>query len=321
MVRKFIRESTAFWLKEYGIDGYRFDLVGMFTKGTVQDLTQALRKIRADVVLYGEPWTGGGPTRFGKGTQRGLGFAVFNDNIRNAMRGDLDGTKAGFVMGGLSSATQIMKGIIGSITDFTDQPVETVNYISAHDNLALWDKLEKSMPDATPALRSSAAQLAGAIVLTSQGVPFLEGGAEIGRTKGGNNNSYNAGDAANRFDWAKAAQFQGVHDYYKGLIAIRKAHRAFRLWDARDVREVVKFLPENQLPLSTIAYTLNGARVGDSWKQIVVVLHGSKTAQTMQLPAGTWQVAANSLKAGNVSLGTVSGSLKLEPLGTYILYQ
>ncbi len=321
MVRKYIRDSTAFWLKEYGIDGYRFDLVGMFTKGTVQNLTQTLRQIRPDVVLYGEPWTGGGPTRFGKGTQRSTGFAVFNDNIRNVMRGDLDGTKAGFVMGGLSSTTQLQKGIIGSITDFTDQPVETVNYISAHDNLTLWDKLEKAMPDASQDLRSKAAQLAGAIVLTSQGVPFLEGGVEIGRTKGGNNNSYNAGDSANRFDWDRATQFQGVHDYYKGLIAIRKAHRAFRLWDARDIREILQFLPDNALPQSTVAYTLNGAKVGDAWKRILVVLHGSKSGDSMTLPAGTWQIAANANKASPSSLGVASGTLKLEPLSAYILYQ
>jgi pullulanase len=321
MVRKYIRDSTVFWLNEYGIDGYRFDLVGMFTKATVQNLSQTLRKLREDIVLYGEPWTGGGPTRFGKGAQRGTGFAVFNDNIRNAMRGDLDGTRAGFVMGGLSSTTQLFKGIMGSITDFTDSPLETINYISAHDNLTLWDKLEKSMPDASRDMRAAAAQLGGAIVLTSQGVPFLEGGVEIGRTKGGNNNSYNAGDAANRFDWARAAQFQDVYNYYKGLIAIRKAHRAFRLWDARDIREVMKPLPDNAVPSSTVAYTLDGAKVGDSWKRILVVYHGSRTAQTMQLPAGTWRVATNGKVANPNGIGTATGTLTLEPLSAHILYQ
>ncbi len=327
MVRKYIRESTVYWVKEYGADGYRFDLIGMFAKGTVEDLTRALRKIRPDVVLYGEPWTGGGPTRFGKGAQRGLEFAVFNDNIRNAMRGDLDGTKAGFIMGAPASTSAIKKGIVGSINygdglqDFTDSPLETVNYVSAHDNLTLWDKLDKSMPNAGPQTKARAAQLAGAIVLTSQGVPFLEGGAEMGRTKGGNNNSYNAGDAANKFDWARGTQFKNVTDYYKGLIAIRKAHPAFRMDNADAVRQNLKFIADTQLPIATIAYTLDGTRVGDSWKRILVVLHGNQGEQNMQLPAGTWNVVANSDKAGLSSLTTATNTLKLEPLSAYILYQ
>jgi pullulanase len=327
MVRKYIRDSVLFWVKEYGVDGYRFDLIGMFTKGTVQNLTSALRQVRPDIVLYGEPWTGGGPTRFGKGSQRGTEFAVFNDNIRNAMRGDLDGTKAGFVMGGLTSLTAIKKGVVGSInygdniSDFTDSPLETVNYISAHDNLTLWDKLDKSMPDASQALKARAAQLGTAIVLTSQGVPFLEGGVEIGRTKGGNNNSYNAGDSANRYDWTRAAGFLNVYNYTKGLIAIRKAHPAFRLSSSDAVKKHLKFLPDQALPNGVVAYTLDGAAVGDTWKRIVVILHGTRGEQTMQLPTGSWNVAANGTTALNSSLGTVSGSLKLEPLSAYILYQ
>jgi pullulanase len=327
MVRKYIRESVLFWTKEYGVDGYRFDLIGMFTKGTVTDFTKALRKIRPDIVLYGEPWTGGGPTRFGKGAQRGTEFAVFNDNIRNAMRGDLDGTKAGFVMGGLTSLTAIKKGVVGSInyadsiSDFTDSPLETINYISAHDNLTLWDKMDKAMTDANIAMKARAVQLGGAIVLTSQGVPFLEGGVEMGRTKGGNNNSYNSGDSANKYDWSRAAQFPDVQKYYQGLIAIRKAHPAFKMTTTDQIRKHLKFLPDSSLPNGVVAYTLDGAAVKDSWKRIVVILHGTRGEQTMQLPAGTWNVAANGLKASNSSLGKVSGSLKLEPLSAYILYQ
>ncbi len=327
MVRKYIRESVLFWTKEYGVDGYRFDLIGMFTKGTVQDFTAALRKIRPDMVLYGEPWTGGGPTRFGKGAQRGTEFAVFNDNIRNAMRGDLDGTKAGFVMGGLTSLTAIKKGIVGSInydgslSDFTDSPLETINYISAHDNLTLWDKMDKAMPGASIALKARAVQLGGAIVLTSQGVPFLEGGVEIGRTKGGNNNSYNAGDGANKFDWNRATQFPDVQKYYQGLIAIRKAHPAFKMSSSEQIRKHLKFLSDSSLPNGVVAYTLDGAAAKDSWKKIVVILHGTRGEQTMALPAGTWNIAANGTKASAGSLGKVSGSLKLEPLSAYILYQ
>lgn len=325
MVKKYIRDSLKYWVREYHVNGFRFDLVGMFTKATVQNLTTELRKIRPDLVLYGEPWTGGGPVRFGKGSQRGTGFAVFNDNIRSAIRGDLDGTQPGFAMGGLVSTTALKKGLVGSFTyssdiaDFTDGPVETINYVSAHDNLTLWDKVEKAMPDATLEMRARAVKLSGAIVLVSQGIPFLEGGPEMGRTKGGNRNTYNAGDAFNKYDWTRGTQFQSVYAYYKGLIAIRKANPSFRLSSASDVQRALKFLPDSSLPTATVGFTLEG--VQGPWKRTLVILHGSRNVDQTQLPPGTWQVAANGDRAGLSSLGTVSGTLKLEPLSAYILYQ
>ena len=319
MVRKYIRDSLKYWVLEYGIDGFRFDLIGMFSKSTVQNLTLELHKIRPDLVLYGEPWTGGGPLRFGKGSQRGLNFAVFNDNYRNAMRGDLDGNKPGFINGALTSITSLKRGIVGSIAydtsiqDFTDQPIESINYVSAHDNLALWDKLEKVMPDANMRLKS--ANLAAAMVLLAQGVPFLEGGVEIGRSKAGNNNSYNAGDAVNKYDWTRASSFTNSYNYMKGLIALRRAFPAFRLSSADAVKKTLKFLPDSSLPLSTIAFTLEGA------KRILVVFHGSTQSDNMQLPAGTWTLHADGTRAGLTPLGTISGNLKLEPLSSYVLVQ
>ncbi|HEX2864954.1 MAG TPA: type I pullulanase, partial [Deinococcales bacterium] len=327
MVRKYIRDSLSYWVKEYKVDGFRFDLLGMFTKATVQDLATTLRGIRPDLLIYGEPWTGGGPTRFGKGQQRGLNVAVFNDDYRNALRGDLDTAKTGFVMGAPTPTVAIQKGLVGefpfsgAISGFTDSPLETINYISAHDNLALWDKVTKAMPDAAPALQASAVKLSGAAVLLAQGIPFLEGGVEMGRTKGGNNNSYNAGDAVNRFDWDRGAQYKPVTDYYAGLIALRKAHPAFRLNNPVQVRSALQFLDAAGLPAGTVAFTLNGAAAGDSWRNILVVLHGSTSAGTLKLPEGNWTVAVNGQTAGNASLGTVSGSLTLDPLAAYVLYK
>jgi pullulanase len=325
MVRKYIRDSLKYWVQEYRVDGFRFDLVGMFSKATVVNLTNELRKLRPDLVLYGEPWTGGGPVRFGKGTQRGTGFAIFNDNIRSAIRGDLDGTRPGFAMGGLTAASALKKGLVGSfayssdISDFTESPTETINYVSAHDNLTLWDKVEKTMPDAPLDLRARAVKLSGAIVLLSQGIPFLEGGPEIGRTKGGNRNSYNSGDAINKYDWVRATQFQGVYAYYKGLIAIRKANPALRLSSAADVQRALKFLPDSSLSAAAVGFTLEG--VQGPWKRMLVILNGSRNAGDAQLPSGVWNIAANGDKAGLSSLGTASGTLKLEPLSAYVLYQ
>lgn len=327
MARKFIRDSLTYWVREYKVDGFRFDLLGMFSKPTVQDLQSTLRGIRPDLVLYGEPWTGGGPTRFGKGVQRGVGMAVFNDDYRNALRGDLDGARLGFVMGGTTSAVALQKGLVGEfpysdlISGFTDSPLETINYISAHDNLALWDKVAKVMPDAAPALQASAVKLSGAGVLLAQGIPFLEGGVEMGRTKGGNNNSYNSGDSVNRFDWDRGARYAEVTTYYAGLIALRKAHPAFRLNNPAQIRSALKFLDATSLPAGTVAFTLDGALAGDAWKSILVVLHGSTASASLNLPAGAWSVAVNGQNAGNSVLGPVNGSLTLDPLSAYVLYK
>jgi pullulanase len=151
--------------------------------------------------------------------------------------------------------------------------------------------------------------------LLAQGVPFLEGGVEIGRTKGGNGNSYNAGDAVNKYDWTRATKFNGSYNYMKGLIAIRKAFPEFRLSSGDAVRKTLKFLPDSSLPVATIAFTLEAA------KKILVVFHGSTQTENMQLPAGNWAIHADGTKAGLTALGTASGNLKLEALSSYVLVQ
>lgn len=327
MVRKFIRDSLLFWMREYRLDGFRFDLIGMFTRDSIVDWTRAMRKERPEIVLYGEPWTGGGPIRFGKEAQRGTGMAVFNDRIRSAFRGDTDGAGPGFAMGATGLTEAVKRAVVGSISfdsairDFTDHPTETINYVSAHDNLTLWDKVNLAMPGDIATLNESAVRLATAGVLFSQGIPFLEGGVQIGRTKGGNHNSYNAGDEANQYDWARAAKFQPLSAYTKGLIAVRQGHPAFRLAKAEDVRKVLSFLPDASLPANTVAYRLNGSLVGDSWKEIVVVLHGGRKSTEMSLPAGTWNVAVDGESAINGSLRKTSGKVKLSPLSAMVLWR
>ncbi len=294
MVRKYVIDSLQYWVDEYNVDGFRFDLLGMFTQETCTEIAKALRAKRPDLVLYGEPWTGGGPTRFGKGKQRGTGFAVFNDNFRGAFRGELDGSGPGFAMGS-KDTYGVKRGVVGSIeygadgsganlSDFALNPTETVNYVSAHDNLTWLDKVSLALPNADEETKKSAIRLSAAGVLLSQGIPFLEGGYELGRTKGGNHNSYNAGDEVNRFDWTRAAKFQDVAAYVKGLIAIRKAHPVFRLTKTEDVRRVVRFLPDAALPKGVVAYRLNGALVGDTWSDVLVILNGNLSAASVQVP-------------------------------------
>lgn len=321
MVRKFVRDSLAYWAREYRVDGFRFDLLGMFTPETVRDLAQAIRAENPDAVITGEPWTGGGPTRFPKGAQRGLAVAVFNDNVRGAIRGELDGPGPGFAMGGETDRRSLEIAVTGSIDDFADSPTESLNYVSAHDNMTFRDKVALSMPDANEETKASAVRLAYATVLLSQGIPFLEGGVEIGRTKGMSNNSYNGGDGVNRYDWQHAAEFTALRDYVSGLIAVRRAHPAFRLSTKAQVKDVLTFVPAERTPARTIAFRLDGLKAGDSWKEILVVLHGSRQRDEMDLPKGKWNVAVDARRAGGRAIGTAEGKLSLDPLSAMVLFR
>jgi pullulanase len=258
-VRRYIRDSLIFWAKNYGVDGFRFDLMGMFARTSLLDWRKALDRLRPGIVMYGEPWTGGGPLRFGKGDQKGTHIAVFNDNFRNAIRGDLDGTAPGYAMGNRALAPAVAIGLKGSTSDFTATPSESINYVSVHDNRTLWDKIAATLPGVTADARKKVLEKCGELILTAQGIPFLEGGAELGRTKGGNNNSYNAGVAVNQFDWKRAATFQSVANRYRDLIKERKEHA--EIFSDPATRSQTKILPNGQIRLtyqfgkSTISFT------------------------------------------------------------------
>ncbi len=326
MVGKFVRDSLLYWLEEYRIDGYRFDLIGMHQPESVRDWARAMRAVRPDVVLYGEPWTGGGPTRFGKGAQRGSGVAVFNDRFRGVFRGDLDGTNAGFVMGGGGDAGLLWRAMTGWVDSgpevgdgFTDSPTETVNYVSAHDNLTLIDRIHRVIPAADSETTQAAVRLTGAAVLLAQGLPFLEGGAQIGRTKGGNGNSYNAGDEVNGYDWSKLPAWNETNAYYRGLIDLRRRHNAFRMVDADDVRKAVKPLGPTTGRTETLAYTIDGSVSRSLYREYLVVLHGSLAPGILTLPPGEWKVLVEGRKASATPTGTASGLVTLPPLGALVL--
>lgn len=322
MARKYIKDSLEYWAREYNVDGFRFDLMGMFVPDTMAAIAKRLRAVRPDIVIYGEPWTGGGPNRFAKGAQRGLHIGVFNDQIRDAIRGEVDGPGKGFASGG-GNPDQLQLGIVGSVNysdklrSFADAPEEAINYVSAHDNMCLVDKLAISTPKE---LLPNAVKLAGACVLLSQGVPFLEGGAEIGRTKMGNRNSYDGGDKLNQFRWDLASSWSNVQAYYKGLIAIRRAQPLFRLATAEEIRQKLAFMEANQLPVNTIAFTLKDPK-STGWKNILVILHGSTQPSKMNLPAGEWQIAADGDRAKNGPLYTATESITVKPLSAMVMYQ
>ncbi len=316
MVRKYILDSLKYWVREYHADGFRFDLLGMMHKETVEQFDKELHAIRDDLILYGEPWTGGGPTHFPKGAQKKMRVAVFNDHFRNAIRGDLDGVAKGFVMGG-GHIKEIRNGLAGAIDDFTYQPGESINYVSAHDNRTLWDKLTHTLPDADDVIKRKMHKLALGLVLTAQGVAFLHGGSDFCRTKHGNHNSYNAGDEVNHFDWARKETYRDVFEYTAGLIRLRRDHPAFRITDRKLIRKHMRFHDGTE----PVWFTLDGQALGDSWSRILCAYNGEAQDRSIDLPEGLWHIVVDHERAGIEPLGEVSGSYTLPAHSMTVLYQ
>ncbi|QOS80680.1 type I pullulanase [Paenibacillus sp. JNUCC31] len=358
MVRKYILDSLLYWAEEYHVDGFRFDLMGLIDTDTMNELTRELREqIDPAFMIYGEPWTGGDSPlerKTLKGTQRGQGFAVFNDHFRSAIKGDSDGFGKGFVTGADGKEYEIAMGVAGALDDFTSSPVESVNYVTAHDNLNLWDKIATTMNlrhalgfpvwrDGQPLEGGSAESavkaadpyryvdaddvlnhemvrrslLSSGILLTSQGIPFLHAGDEMLRSKAGDHNSYRSGDAVNTITWANKARFRPVFDYYRGLIHLRRTHPAFRMINAEQVRNHLRIMRAEG---NVIAFILEDGANQDTWNQIVVIYNGTGQQQQVSLPEGNWHVVVNDHQAGTDLIETVTGAVLVERWSLMVLY-
>lgn len=266
MVRKFIIESLKYWMNEFKVDGFRFDLMALIDIDTVEEAVKELRKIKKDVLIYGEPWTGGITTlshtkTTSKGSQSKLSFALFNDNFREAIKGDNDGFTLGFAQGNLDQKLAVETGIAGSIfydasrIGFTTNARETINYANSHDNLIIQDKLLKVFPNKSEAEIKSYNKFIHAILFLSQGIPFIHAGNEFLRTKDGFHNSYNAPIAINRIDWSLKEKNKDVFNYIKDLIRFRKDHKEFRMDSAAEIKENLKFVYDST-HCNIIAYTI-----------------------------------------------------------------
>ncbi|MFW5995635.1 MAG: type I pullulanase [Halanaerobiaceae bacterium] len=331
MVRKFIVDSVKYWAKEYHIDGFRFDLMALMDKETMRQIEVALKEIDSSILIYGEPWPGGlsvlPPERqMSKGAQQGTMISVFNDNFRNALKGDNDGHVRGYISGEYHRETEVKKGIVGSINysedlvSFTGNAGETINYVSAHDNLTLWDKLACSNGDCSEEDRIKMDRLAQAIVLTSQGVPFIAGGEEFLRTKFGEHNSYNAGDEVNQLKWERKQKYYDTYLYYRGLIRLRREHPAFRMDYAEEIKENLRFFPT---PRHTIGFILKDHAGNDQWKDIVVIYNPYYRSVKCNLPEiGHWHIVVNGEKAGVETLGQIKGyQVDVPALSAFVLYR
>jgi pullulanase len=309
MVRKLIVESVAFWAQQYHVDGFRFDLMGVLDIETMRAIRIALDQQDHSILMYGEGWTAGpsplpDARRALKGNMPKLDrIAAFGDELRDGVKGHYaHQTEPGFASGHPDLEESVKFGIVAatqhpqvdyskvnySKAPWANSPAQAINYVACHDDMVLWDKLKVSNPNTSEDTLIKMDLLSNTIVFTSQGIPFLPVGDEFLRTKGGSHNSYNQPDSVNQLDWALKAKNQAVYQFYRKLIALRKAHPAFRLPTAELVQQHLEFLP-NMAP-GIIAYQLKNNAGSDAWQNIIVIFNGNRSAWSVKLPRDTYKV-------------------------------
>lgn len=325
LMRDFMKESVEYWVKEYHIDGFRFDLMGVHDIETMNEIHDVVSKIDPSIYIYGEGWSAGScaypqEKLAMKANARELnGIGAFSDEMRDALRGPFsDDTKGGFLAGVPGQEESIKFGIAGAIshpqidmtkvnyskTAWTNEPSQMVAYVSCHDDMCLTDRLRASIPYIGDDELIRLDLLAQTAVFTSQGVPFILAGEEMLRDKKGVHNSFRSPDSINRLDWNNMKRYPQVFDYYSGLISLRKQHPAFRMGSADEVRKHLVFL---DAPAGVVAYQLKDNAGGDSWKNIIVILNSQKTPQTVSVPEGSYTMVVANGKVNAGGIGLVSG--------------
>jgi pullulanase len=338
MMRKFMLESLLYWVREYHIDGFRFDLMGVHDIETMNLIASELRKVKPDILLYGEGWTAGASPypeekrALKRYAEKLDGIAVFSDDMRDGIKGSVfRHDETGFASGRADRAESVRFGIAGgcrhpqikyeevnySKAPYVKDPTSTITYADCHDNHVLWDKLVLSTPAYTDIERREMYKLALGIVLSSQGIPFLHAGSEFIRTKNGHENSFNAGDSINAIDWNLKSDNYDVYLYCRELIRIRKTHPAFRMKRGEDVAAHIRFI--DSLPPGLIGYTINGTAIDDSWKKIRVYLNGDSQQLSLPVRNEEWRSAILNNAIGKDQV--ITSAIMLAPFSCTILYQ
>jgi pullulanase len=347
MVRKFIVDSVVYWAKEYHIDGFRFDLMGIHDIETMNAVRDALNQIDPTIIVYGEGWTASSSPL--PDSERALkenmsdldsGIAAFSDDLRDGIKGSVfEELEKGFVTGLTGMEESIKFGIVASTehsqidytkvnysdTAWAKEPTQTISYASAHDNLALWDKIATSNATDSTENRIKMNLLSGAIVLTSQGIPFFQAGEELLRSKPVDEtgttfdeNSYQSPDSVNSIKWDTKEANSEVYHYYKGLIAFRKEHSALRMTTTKEVQSNLTFLEE--LPVNVVGYTIDNSPNGESAKSICVVFNANNKATPVSIPEGSWNVYVRGSQAGTEIIETIKGgSITIDPISALVL--
>jgi pullulanase len=311
MVRQYIIESLAYWAEEYHVDGFRFDLMGILDIETMNLIRKRMDEIDPNIFMYGEGWTAG-PSPYPEqlravkiNTKKLDRIASFSDDMRNGLKGSpFDKFSKGFINGETLREEQVKFSIVGAIQHdqityayvdtskvaWANQPSQCINYVSCHDNFTLFDKLQYASPEASMETLERMARLAMGIIFTSQGVPFMLGGEEMLRTKGGVSDSYRSPDELNKIEWKRKIRYAAMVDFTKKCIELRRNHPAFRMPDADLIRKNLRFFGKYQP--GTISYELANHANGDSWKRIIVLLNGNNYSVEMEIPSENWLIVA-----------------------------
>lgn len=356
LMREFMLESVKYWIDEYHIDGFRFDLMGVHDIETMQQIRAEVNKIDPSIYIYGEGWSAGScaypvdKLAMKANAQQLNGIAAFSDDMRDALRGPFSDDHKGALLAGIPGEEVSLKfGIVGGIAHpqvdmtkvnydkkpWTNNPTEQISYVSCHDDMCLVDRLKASIPSLTdkniPEKERTAEliridQLAQTAVFTSQGVPFILSGEEMLRDKKGVHNSYNSPDSINHLDWNNLQRYPQLFAYYKNLIQLRKNHPAFRLATGDKVRQHLEFLPAvNSKDVKQdclVGFLLKDLQEIDAWKTIVVIYNFNKEAKEMAIPEGNYTIACCNGTIDEAGLGEVSGKeVLVDGQSALILFQ
>ncbi|PFZ65938.1 type I pullulanase [Bacillus wiedmannii] len=329
MMRKFMVDSVTYWAKEYNLDGFRFDLMGIHDYETMNEIRKAVSQIDPSIILHGEGWDLNTPLAAElkanqKNAEKMKGIAHFNDNIRDGLKGSVFEEKEnGFVNGKENMEERIKKGITAGIdydinSSTYQDPEQVLTYVEAHDNHTLWDKLELTNPSDSEEVRKQMHKLSSSILLTSQGIPFLHAGQEFMRTKYGDHNSYKSPDSINQMDWLRRATFNNEVDYMKGLIELRKKYPAFRMTSAEQIKKYITFI---DVPKNVVAYTIDEKRSGNKSEYFMVAHNANREDIDITLPSkGPWKVLVDGKQAGNKTLYVVhDNKIKVPALSSLVL--
>ena len=326
MVRKYIVDSVKYWADEYHIDGFRFDLVGLLDVDTINAIVTEVHKDHPNVVFYGEGWDI--PTQVTKpnvamAIQRNAHltpkFAYFSDTLRDLLRGSVFIDNAtGFASGAEVDPALLAKCFRG-MPDWCPAPEHTINYASCHDNMAQFDRIQYSTPNASREDQIRMNNLAAAVYMTCQGIPFIHAGEEMLRSKplpggGFEHNSYRSPDSVNSMKWNDLCgeEYQQTLAYYKGLIALRKAHPALRMTDPQQINTLIH-------PVEGLSSRVAAFHIAHPKDEMFVVFNSSDQAVDVALPEGDWNICVCGDTAGTKALVNVVDSVSVAPISTTIL--